>query len=473
MSKAVDDYLAALPSETLIKIITDQASSSGQFMNRLTSAAQLASGETPNLAEWKKRVTAAYGSGFVDWMGAADWHQDVMDVLETVSDLNDAGHHETAMILAEHAHKRTETAVKRVDDSDGLITDIFHEIATIHTDACLAGAASGKKLARRLVKLELSAELDTFHRSAVSHAEALGEDGIAEYGRLVARAADQLHPGDSMYGPAIRVRHAQLAHAIASGDPDRLVDLIVVHREASGERFNRHGSLVSTDYLEIADALTANGRSAEALEWLTRGTTELDSWSMGVDKVRERRAEMLRAEGDDEEIARMYWAAFEESPKTLSYLDALRTAAVKDTARSEAAAYVLGLLGEPGEHIVGRQLQDAKVIGVVEVLMVADRLDEAWDVACQYGTPLRLWDDLAEVRKSSNLDDAVTVWMLRVGEQIEKGQKKYYRKAARLLKSIKMECESAGRLELYQSHVDGIRAKHSNWPSLLRELADS
>lgn len=474
MNQQLADYLNSLSADELVKLISEQADANDQFMHRLIAASQLASGEKPDLAAWKKRVTAAYGRGFIDYRQAPGWASNVLAVLESVSDINDAGHHRSAMSLAEHAHKRTETAVNRIDDSNGWITSIFHEIARIHLDACLASGAGGPKLAQRLVKLELSAELDTFHRSAVSYAEALGDDGLAEYGRLVSKAADELPPGNSWFGPRFRVQEAQLAHAIASREPDRVIDLVTANREDARQGFGRNdGGLVASDYHEIADALVANGRDDEALAWVTLGTAELKDWSTHVGGLRDLRAEMLRARGEDGEVAAMYWHAFKDSPRTSSYQLAVEAAPDAALARAEAIEHVVGLLGEPKDYHVGRPHHDAKIIGVIEVLVAAEDLDEAWIVACQYGAPLQLWDDLAEYRKDTNIDDAVTLWMLRVNEQIDKRQKKYYRKAARLLKPIKVECEAAGKLDLYETLVDQIRLGHANRPSLLRELAAS
>ena len=87
--------------------------------------------------------------------------------------------------LVEYAHARAEKAVQHVDDSDGWITEISVRLGDLHVRACTEARIDPVALARRLVKLELAAELDTFHRATLAYADALGPAGIDEYRRLI------------------------------------------------------------------------------------------------------------------------------------------------------------------------------------------------------------------------------------------------------------------------------------------------
>jgi hypothetical protein len=83
--------------------------------------------------------------------------------------------------LAERCHRKAEAAVGYIDDSDGYITDIFHRVAELHLLARTQARPAPVPLAKRLAELELTAELDTFHRAAARYADVLGASGFTAY----------------------------------------------------------------------------------------------------------------------------------------------------------------------------------------------------------------------------------------------------------------------------------------------------
>ena len=208
-------FVGSLPAERLVDLVIEQAEIDHQFRTRLSRLAQLqnagpaseegTAGGALDLRATKKEITADYGRGFVSSREAGDWAAGVFEAIEWISDINDAGHFRTAALLAQHAHKRAESAMNRVDDSGGEITDISDRLAELHAAACAEGAFPPEDLARRLIKLELDAELDTFHRSAISHRQSLGPEGLVVYGRLAQEACDALPSNADPYGRAFRV----------------------------------------------------------------------------------------------------------------------------------------------------------------------------------------------------------------------------------------------------------------------------
>ena len=214
-SDELAQFVGSLPAERLVDLVIEQAEIDHQFRTRLSA---WLSSRTPvlrprkarpvaslDLRATKKEITAAYGRGFVSSQEAGDRAAGVFEAIEWISDINDAGHFRTAALLAQHAHKRAESAMNRVDDSGGEITDISDRLAELHAAACAEGAFPPEDLARRLIKLELDAELDTFHRSAISHRQSLGPEGLVVYGRLAQEACDALPSNADPYGRAFRV----------------------------------------------------------------------------------------------------------------------------------------------------------------------------------------------------------------------------------------------------------------------------
>jgi hypothetical protein len=67
--------------------------------------------------------------------------------------------------------------VQYIDDSDDWLTDISTRLSDLHLEACAIAKPDGVGL----VDLELTSELDGFHRAAATYAEVLGAAGLAEY----------------------------------------------------------------------------------------------------------------------------------------------------------------------------------------------------------------------------------------------------------------------------------------------------
>lgn len=468
-------FLASLPPEQLASLVLEQAEIDHQFRTRLSRLAQLqnaapASGtDTPaaalDLRALKKEITAAYGRGYVSYREAAGWAARVFEAIEWISDINDAGHFRTAALLAQHAHKRAESAMNRVDDSGGEITEISNRLAEIHAAACVEGAFPSADLARRLIKLELDAELDTFHRSAVSHREALGPEGLAVYGRLAQEAYDALPTDSHPYGKAFRVRQARIAHALATNDPDQLVDVLSDEVRSPA------------DHLEIIDAFQAAGRIDEALAWADTSLSVFAERHHQLVSVRARRADLLRQLGDDQAIVDMYRQSFEATPTPETYRLFVEAAPDPDRTRRDAIDHVLSLLPTIGDQddeaaapTIGRPVTDVAANGVVAVLLAAGDDDLAWSVALEHGATDHEWLKMAEHRQISDPESAIAVLTLETERAIERKNRSGYRQAAQLLERIERLATKANKPELHRQLTDQIHARHHRKSSLMELL---
>jgi hypothetical protein len=76
--------------------------------------------------------TSAAGGRFVAYRDAPEWAAGVHDLLDDIEELLAAGHADAVVTLAEDAHRRAETALNRIDDSGGWLTDISHRVAGLH-----------------------------------------------------------------------------------------------------------------------------------------------------------------------------------------------------------------------------------------------------------------------------------------------------------------------------------------------------
>lgn len=312
-----------MSSEELAEIVLDQAVVDQQLAYRLLAGAMAASGQSLDLREWKKRVTAAFRGrgGFIEWRHAAEWGRGVHEMLEVVESFLGAGHASEVATLAEHAHKRAESAINRVDDSGGEITVIIGVIRELHLAAAEAGAYPPKKLGKRLAELETTASLDTFHRSAIDYADVLGEDGLDAYLAAIDKAEAKLESPNDRWGPAFHVRQARIAHAIATRDPDRLIDI-----------YDGDDRMHADNYVEIVELLGDVGRRAEAEAWAERGLDELAT-GLGIRSLRNAYAALLKQNPERaHEVEELYWRAFMQGASQSSLDDLLANSGDRDAA---------------------------------------------------------------------------------------------------------------------------------------------
>jgi hypothetical protein len=250
-----------------------------------------------------------------------------------------AGHAAAVVALAEHAHRRSDKAVQYIDDSDGWLTDISGRIGELHLAACREARPDPVELAGRLADLELTSELDTFHRAAATYADVLGSDGIAAYRRIVEpkwRAAKK-HKDSYGHG-AFAVIQAMIGVAQAGGNPD---DLIAI----------RSGDLrTPDDYLEVAQALVAANRQVESLDWCRRGLDAFADRHWQTPPLREFHAAQLRADGDNPAAEALWWEAFERHPSIDGYRKLLAESAPSSHKPSISSASVSTLATPKREH---------------------------------------------------------------------------------------------------------------------------
>jgi hypothetical protein len=180
-------YVERLELTELVALVMEQADADWRLRERLTARAMAERGSGIDERAWRRRLDAVFGpqGRYVDYREAATWAGDVSDVIEALAEQADAGHAAAVISLAEHAHRLADAAVGYVDDSDGYLADISARIGEVHRRACEIAGPDPIPLAGRLVDLELTSELDAFHRAAVTYATVLGKEGLAEYQRLI------------------------------------------------------------------------------------------------------------------------------------------------------------------------------------------------------------------------------------------------------------------------------------------------
>ncbi len=456
----VREFVAGLDSEALVDLVMEQVDSDWRLRERLTAQALAYGGGSLDSRTWKRRIDAVFGDSrrFVPYAEAGGWAQDIFDVLAALDDLVSAGHAASVVALAEHAHRRSDKAVQYIDDSDGWLTDISGRIGKLHLAACREARPDPVELAGRLAELELTSELDTFHRAAATYADVLGPDGIAAYRRIVEpkwRAAKKNK--DPYAHGAFAVTQAMIGVAMAGGDPD---DLIAI----------RSGDLrTPNDYLEIARTLVAAGRLAEALDWSRRGLDAFADRHWQTSPLREFLATQLRAAGDNPAAEALWWEAFEGHPSLDGYRKLLAETADVEARRRQAVDLLRQRLeaGDTQARTGNPLLERPPATTLVEILLYEGRAADAWSAATSHGCDERTWMTLARARETTHPLDAIPIYERAVAAQIDTKKNGGYRAAVDLLARIRTLATKGDQPQLFSRLLATVIAEHGRKRNLM------
>ena len=456
----VRKFVAGLDSEALVDLVMEQVDSDWRLRERLTAQAIAYGGGSVDVRTWKRRIDSVFGDSrhFVPYAEAGGWAQDIFDLLAALDDLVKAGHAAAAVALAEHAHRRSDKAVEYIDDSDGWLTDISGRIGELHLAACREALPDPVELAKRLAELELTSELDTFHRAAATYADLLGPDGIAAYRRIVEPKWRAAKKNKDSYGHgAFAATEAMIGVAQAGGDPD---DLIAIR-----------GRDLRTpdDYLEISQALVAAGRRGEALEWTRRGLDAFADRHWQTPPLREFLASQLRAGGDNAAAEALWWDAFEHHPSLDGYRKLLAESADVEAGRRQAVVLLRQRLdaGDTRARTRNPLLERPPATTLVEILLYEGRADDAWSVATFHGCDERTWMMLARARETTYPLDAIPIYERAVAAQIDTKKNGGYRAAVDLLARIRTLATKGDQPQLFSRLLATVIAEHGRKRNLM------
>lgn len=395
---------------------------------------------------WGKAVTRAFAAGgqFVNYRRAGEWAAGVHEVLDDLQHLLDDGHADAVLKLTEQAHKRAETALNRIDDSGGWLTDISWRIAKLHQEAARRARPAPQPFATRLFRLETGSDtLDTFHRAATTYADVLGAAGLEQYRQLAQDAWVTVDHADR-YGAVFRIRQARIGVALGARDPDELIAV------------KRDGLDSPQDHLEIVRLLADVGRTEDAIDWARRGLTEFpDRWHQ-TPKLRDALAELLGGRGDATEVEQLYWDAYARRPTLTGYLQYVDHAADPDAARAHAIRHLKDKVGRPFPDGRGTYPADE----LIQILDYDSRDQDAWNTMIEHGCHHDLAMRLAAKREAEHPLDAITIYDRDVEELIDRKNKTAYRAAVRGLRHIRTLATRAGQPEVFDDILDRVRTEH-------------
>ena len=462
-------FVEELAQDRLARIVLDLAATDGRLRERLLAEARAARGDGPDMGAWRRRIDNAFApyGDFVTYREAHGWADGIKDVIDALADLCDAGQHDAAARLAEHAHRRADKAIDYVDDSDGWLSGISLRLSEVHHRACVEGRPDPVELAARLVDLELTSELDGFYRAAAEYAEVLGEAGLAAYRERLEPQWKRIgHGAGDWSDNAFAVRQAMAGWAIGTGDPDALIEV--------------HGRdrILPGSVLEIALALDAAGRSDEAMAWARRGIAEHGDTQWQAGDLREFLAGALRGRDEARAAVELFWQAFVSHPSLATYRRLLDEAAEprsgaddreqpdnpaswQQRCEQELRSRLSRLDGRvPDDWGASNAAVPRTAEALVEILAYEGRVEAAWNAATVHGCAERMWMTLARAREKTHPSDAMGVYEPRVLELINQKKTHAYRSAVDLMDRIRHLADAANEPDRFRSLLERVRTEH-------------
>ena len=402
-------YLQKQGKEVLISLLVEQALEDADLQTRLFLRVAQAAAGGPNLFAYRRAIDRAAKTGdLVEYDDVPDYARGLERVAESLDELLSAGHAGAAVELTEHALAQVEKGLNSVDDSNGSVGGVLHDLERLHRDACILAKPEPVALARRLYEWQMRSGL-VFSDVLDDYAEVLGVRGLAEYRRMAeadwasvpAHGPNQRRTSD--YGSPWRLAQVMESLARRTGDVEAVV--AILSRDLSDPyRF----LAVAKEYLDA-------GNEPEASAWAERGLKEFPDTQDG--RLVEFLVERYQTLGRHDEALALLWSRFRQRP-ALAHYQALREYAQPvgrwEEWRTQALAFLRGQIeaekARPSRFGLYMRVDNSEL---VRILLWEGREEDAWREAQQGGCAEALWLELAGKREKEHPEDALEIYRAR------------------------------------------------------------
>lgn len=345
--------------------------------------------------------------------------------------------------IVERAVALTVRTILRSDDSSGAQGDQIHRLLDLHAEiaAGVAGALTPKqrrRLARWLHRFAFSDQQDFFEVDVDRYADALGDDGVAEYRRLVDASARTAGEHD------FSVRYARGRLAILDRDPERIVAVI---GEGLG---NQH--LV----LRVVEALDEAGLPDLAVQHAEGGLSLAHSPHAAA--LVQRLVDDATARGDSARVLALRRDAFGRDPSWRTLADLREAAEAAGAWQAESAA-------------AEQRLAESRPWDWIGVLLGAGRDVEAWAFAVAHPDAAGgQWETLCARRAKTSPAETVPHYQRMVTEALTTTGRASYVTAARLLVRLRAVCSAAGMPEAFAEVMAATAEANRRRPTCIDEF---
>lgn len=413
------NYLLGQKPDALIELILEAAERDSVLLRKL----ELASARAADPKHLRLVLRTAIDDAtrirdFVDYSEAGGWATSVSEALEALGEFASGEHAKVIAELAEHAIDRIEQAVENIDDSDGHCSELLERARAIHIAAVRTARPDPVRLARDLFAREMEDEYGTFASAVTLYADALGEEGLAEYRRLATAAWKKLPQRGRGDGFDVDGNYRRLADALdffAERDGDIEARIALRAKDLSSP----------WGYLKLAEFCLAQGRPDEALRHGEEGL-----WVFEDDRPDERLVifvvELLAKGGRKAEAEAHLVRAFEKAPSLELYkrLRRLSGKSARDRARPLLEARLM--------REEGRTRHDTSDI-LIRILIEEKLFDDAWAALRRYGGSAALKENVARASECTHPKEALEIYASRVDQLAQASGNRAYAEAAALI----------------------------------------
>jgi len=461
----VRSYLNTLTSGELIELIIEQADKNSALFEELLLCAARLSKSGIDIQTFREAIDRIIPNDYLDEDSTYEFSEKIGRVLNSLEDLINDGHGESAAELLEYAIPLFNDSYELIDDMSDHVGSEFGRLPELYLRACEAAQPEPAALAEKLFDWAMTTEYIDFSHAAKTFAGVLGEAGLAAFRTLVEdewETMPALAPGSDAPRYGSRSRLTSLMEGIARGNGD--VDFLVTVK--SRDLSNAFA------FFEIAELYKKAERYDDALAWAERG---LAAFPDRPDNLRLRDfliEEYYRRGRYDEEIA-IVWQIFTESP-ILSGYQFLESHASRINQWSHWRERAWSVLQEASNSLRGgRPSWISPVTEIVKVLLWERRTDEAWNAATDEATgniSAELWLQLADQRAASHPEDALRIYDQQIHQIVEKTTNGDYDTPMELLERCRIIQVRLNHNAEFQQYVGSLYAEFRRKRNFIKRI---
>jgi uncharacterized Zn finger protein len=456
-------WLSQQDKKELVEMLLDQAATDRNLRERLLLQSAKAAGKGANVAAIRKAIDRATRTGgFVDYRSARDFSFGIDQVVDSISDLLEAGFAGEVVELTEHALGKVEQATQSMDDSDGYMGGILQRLQDLHLAACRKARPDPEALAKRLFDWEMLSHFDTFYGAAGTYGDLLGEHGLAAYRRHAETAwarVPHVGPGEKdpeEFGRRYRITHIMETLAQQTGDIEALV--AIKARDLSN----------AYTYLKIGEIYRDAKQYDRALDWAERGIKAFPDRTDS--RLREFLADEYHCRKRHDEAMQLVWTIFAEHTALESY-QTLKKHADRicqwPAWREKALAYIRKDIEREKQQVAKGSRHAWGWSGctpdhslLVQIFLWEKDVESAWREAHAGGCHSSWWMELARLREKGFPAEVVPVYQKQVDALVNQRNNGSYAEAVKLLAKIRDLMTRLEHADQFTSYLATVRTAH-------------
>lgn len=461
-TKDIEETLNAQDKKTLIGWLIECSKQDQSLRQKLNRLASLQYGSEAFVAEVRKDLESALKiRGYRDYRQAPVYAATVLSALEGLETLLQMNQAMAVFDLCETAMKWLETAIEKIDDSDGQGMELMGRIAELHLLACEQAKPEPELLARRLLTLELDAGYLQWGNTSERYAHLLGDQGLATFHEAASKEWEKV-PARTVKGSYedtanhFTLKRIMESLARKSGDIEQLV--AVLERDLS----------FAKQYLQIAGIYRQAGNREKALQWAERGMACYPNFE-GT-PLRLFAAEEYRQSERHADALHLLWSEFRTTPDLGSYALLEKFACSADDWegwRERALIHLRRLAAERSSEKSASVTKSPPFWApkrdhslLVEIFLYERNPEAAWHEAQTGGCSGNLWLRLAEQRERTHPADAAAIYLGQGEKAVSEVYDGRYETAVRLLEKAAALMHPLGRSHEFETQFETLRQQY-------------